>query len=240
MKTTIYLILAVIISITAFSGAVIADTAVSVDVPETQVVINEKITVPVTIHGAENVLAFQIDVPNTIPGATISISENVPVNALDGASGILNSDPSALVQHFVWFTSSDTGISGDMTLFYLDVVATADSPEVVPLSISVIEVANDQYQDVAAEYVVIPGSLQVMGAEGSNMPAQSGDLVSDVPENSSVVEPTIDMNDDITEDNPFDQITVESPTKPAETASPMIGCIGALGCIFLVSALRRK
>lgn len=230
-----------------------AEKSISVDVPAVPVSINEPVTVPVTIHDADNILGFLIEVPNTIPGTVITIAENAPVAALPGASALVNSGESADVQKYIWFTSAAQGISGDMTLFSLEITATVDSPSSIPLTVSAVEIDNAEFQDVYAEYKVISGTLAVTGAQGQNQPVQSGgslpDVSMDTANNGTTVESIPGMNSDVlpTESNttePSDDVPPEigydvpTPEAPG-SAFPLFGLFAAVGLIFLMSGVRR-
>ena len=254
IKSISYFILAIVLSSALFSGCVAAEKSITVDVPGVSVSVNEMVTVPVTIHDADNILGFLIEVPNTISGTVITISDNSPVASLPGATAIVNSDASADVQKYVWFTSSSQGISGDMTLFYLDILATADSPSTLPLTVTAVEIDNDEFQDVYAEYRVISGNLQVSGAQGQNQPVQSGGSLPDVSMdntgNGTTVEPLPGMNSNVsltesnTTETPSDDVLPEigydvPTTEAPNSAFPLFGLFAAVGLLFMSSGVRR-
>lgn len=200
----------ILLIMTVFAvGAVSAEKSITIDVPENAVSINQVTSIPVTIHGAEKIIGFLIQVPNNIPGVTITARDP---NLSDRAGGMytLNSASDNDYQTATWFVATG-GITGDEVLLYIDVLPTKKSASMIPITIEVMdEMFDDDLVEVHSQYPVVSGQLTIIGATGTNPAAQSADSQKTegvTPTQTETVKPT-------------ESVTPTNSAVPTESVTP--------------------
>ena len=147
MKHTYSVLVILLMSIFLFSG--IASAGVfTVDVFNKSISSDDIITVPVTVSAAENLGGYKIYVYNDDSNSQITINPSQPVSG----NWDVNSDISREYQ-IVSFTVTDTvGLTGDYTLFSIDVLPLNSQVTAIPVNISVLEVYDVNAVDVTNDY----------------------------------------------------------------------------------------
>lgn len=257
-----FLVLLVLFAaVVIMTGGVSAEKSIVVEVPVSSVKVGEITTIPVVMYGAEDIVGLKMYVHNDVEGTVITVNDARPLD--DEASGMytVNSDAENGQQVVVWATGGMSGISGDCTLFFVDVLASESSPATIPVIVSVAEKISDVNLDnVRYLYPITTGSLSVTGVSSS---AQSGGLKNestvvqpsnpDAGQTNSSVQQEIDPSQEGQSGSDFvpstEQIIppIEHPSvNPDEnnvspTSSPLSlsGVLAALG-IFLVADSRRR
>ena len=243
-------------------GSAAAEKSIVVEVPASSVNVGEVTTIPVVIYGAEDIVGFKMYVHNDVEGTVITVNDARPLD--DAVSGMytVNSDAENGQQVVVWATGGMSGISGDCTLFFVDVLASESSPATIPVIVSVAEKISDVNLDnVRYLYPITAGSLGVTGVSSS---AQSGGLknestvvqpsVPDVEQTNSSVQQEINPSQEGqsgTEVVPSTEQLVPSIEQPSvnqdennvsPTNSPLSlsGVLAALGVFLIADSRRRK
>ena len=261
MRRTGFLVLFLLFTAAVLlTGGVSAEKSIVVDVPTSAVKAGEVVTIPVVMYGAENIAGFKMYVYNDVEGTTITVNDNQPLADVVSGMYTVNSDAGYDRQVVVWATSSTSGLSGDCTLFSVDVLTSKDSPETIPVRVSVAEKISDvDLNNVRYLYPITIGSLNV---DGANPSAQSAGLKNEstvvpttVPDAEQSVQPEIipspsegQSGDEVIP--PSEQLSpsIEQPSEIPDvnnvspTSSPvsLSGVLAALGVLFLADSRRRK
>ena len=264
MRRTGFLVLFLLFTAAVLlTGGVSAEKSIVVDVPTSAVKAGEVVTIPVVMYGAENIAGFKMYVYNDVEGTTITVNDNQPLADVVSGMYTVNSDAGYDRQVVVWATSSTSGFSGDCTLFSVDVLTSKDSPETIPVRVSVAEKISDvDLNNVRYLYPITIGSLIV---DGANPSAQSAGLKNestvvspvtpDAEQANVSVQPEIipspsegQSDDEVIP--PSEQLpqSIEQPsgipdeTNVSPTSSPvsLSGVLAAFGFLLFADSRRRK
>ena len=264
MRRTGFLVLFLLFTAAVLlTGGVSAEKSIVVDVPISAVKAGDVVTIPVVMYGAENIAGFKMYVYNDVEGTTITVNDNQPLADVVSGMYTVNSDAGYDRQVVVWATSSTSGLSGDCTLFSVDVLTSKDSPETIPVRVSVAEKISDvDLNNVRYLYPITIGSLNV---DGANPSAQSAGLKNE----STVVSPVTPDADQVnvsvqpeiipslSEGQSDDEVippsellpqSIEQPsgipdeTNVSPTSSPvsLSGVLAAFGFLLFADSRRRK
>lgn len=262
MKNTSHLITAVLLLFVVLSSIcpVSADTVsaeIRVDMTAASVSPGMVTTVPVILSHAEELLAFDMEIPNTLPGFVITI--NTTLSPLEGTY-TPNSNPENQIQYLSWFTihpiTRDT-----VTLFYLDILPTKSGTPSGILMITPASVCTSDGTDIAGQISSYPVTLN----PSATQPTASGDPVSlplsssqssigEIPQTDNSGEHT-DLITTSTEPSPSVEQLADSPPSreitpkttaetipPASTQSTVPGylVLSSLGVAALLRTSGRK
>ena len=143
-------------------GAVSAAPTLVVEVPTEEVAVGETITVPVTVTNSIPIISLQVDVPNTVAGAVITINKTtLPPAFMYG--GQINSNAENNVQQLSWANSvelSDTTLK----LFDLDIKITGNNILSVPVVVTVNEYYTNDKTNHASEFIIPSASITIARA----------------------------------------------------------------------------
>lgn len=261
MRRTGFLVLFLLFTAAVLlTGGVSAEKSIVVDVPISAVKAGDVVTIPVVMYGAENIAGFKMYVYNDVEGTMITVSDDEPLEDVVSGMYTVNSDAENSRQVVVWATGGTSGLSGDCTLFFVDVLTSKDSPEIIPVRVSVAEKISDVNLDnVRYLYPITTGSLDV---DGVNPSAQSAGLKNEstvvpttVPDAEQSVQPEIipsppEGQSDADVVPPSEQLPL-STEQPSEipdvnnvspTSSPvsLSGVLAAFGFLLFADSRRRK
>ena len=130
--------------------------------------VGQTTTIPIVMYGAENITSFEIEVPNTVSGVTMTLNRSKPLDSLCSGStyenqyypNYYNNRQASLVY---WYDSTGTGVTADeLHLFSIDVSVTEGAGSPIPVLINVKAIGN--YEDgpnVESLYPVHQGSLTI-------------------------------------------------------------------------------
>ncbi|MCK9335682.1 MAG: InlB B-repeat-containing protein, partial [Candidatus Cloacimonetes bacterium] len=130
--------------------------------------VGQTTTIPIVMYGAENITSFEIEVPNTVSGVTMTLNRSKPLDSICSGStyenqyypNYYNNRQASLVY---WYDSTGTGVTADeLHLFSIDVSVTEGAGSPIPVLINVKAIGN--YEDgpnVESLYPVHQGSLTI-------------------------------------------------------------------------------
>lgn len=218
------------------AGTITASSSLEIDA-------GQKVTVPVTISDAEDILGFKVYVWNNVPGTEITVNSSRPLNTIPGSSYDVNSAESRDYQVISWTTSDLHGISGDAVLFSIDIHSSTSSPETIPVTVEVLpEMYDSEFSEVSSSYTVQQGEISVQGTK------QQTDSPVYNPSNTPVVTPLDEPSDNVDNtEEPIDSVSsvpevippVESQTTAEQTISPL-SILSCLGVSIAFGAMIRK
>ena len=168
-KLTLLLVLAILCM---GSIGIVSAGDVTVDTTGSQAMIGKTITVPVIMHNADRIQSFTMKVPNSVPGTTIVLKKETPLDSFGTWS---KSEVYQDTGKFIWATNDPAyGISGDtVTLFYIDVTPTIEAESPITVVVNVEDIYDLDDTEVTANYPVTSGSLEIAKAPTVNTPTYS-------------------------------------------------------------------
>lgn len=207
-----------------FMSMGVAAVEITVDVPSTPAQANQVVTIPVTIHHSNDIVAFSADVLNNVAGATITISETEP---LSSGMYAINSKDDQNVQCVSWISAN--GLSADAaTIFYINVVVHDESLSSVPIQLSVPTLGSDSKNLLpVGSYSVGQGVLLTTAYDGTT-PVVTPTVSTAVPTITTTTVPTTSSTQiaPTATTSPIETVTITSiptevPTESSVTPTPV-------------------
>ena len=139
---------------------------IAVDTDGQTISLGSKVTLPVVMTNVDNLISFNIDVANNVPGVTITINPTTPSI---GGMFVPQSSPSNLVQKAGWMNT--VGLNKDSAvLFYIDVTISdldAVQGDEIPLILTATELYSADGSNLIDSYAVQQEMLTVSRIIGS-------------------------------------------------------------------------
>ena len=139
---------------------------IAVDTDGQTISLGSKVTLPVVMTNVDNLISFNIDVANNVPGVTITINPTTPSI---GGMFVPQSSPSNLVQKAGWMNT--VGLNKDSAvLFYIDVTISdlgAVQGDEIPLTLTATELYSADGSNLIDSYAVQQEMLTVSRIIGS-------------------------------------------------------------------------
>ena len=181
MKQIVYLITAsmlLLILAGVPASAEAASAELKIVMPSDPLTPGQTITVPVVVSHVDELLAFDLKIPNNLPGVTIEIDESQ--TPLDGTY-TPNSKPENPVQYLSWFTIEPI-TQDNVILCYLDITPVSGAAS--PLSLTVIPASfcNNDGVDLARTLTLTPAVIQLPGSSSGTETGRSSGSIADTTE----------------------------------------------------------
>lgn len=167
MKRIACLILSAMLILLIASASVSAETAsaeLKIGMPSGTLPIGQTTTVPVVVSHVTDLIAFNLEVPNTLSGVTVLINQSQ--KPLDG-SYTPNSKPENTVQRLSWFNAQPV-TQDNLILCYLDITPASGAASPLSLTVTPISFTNNDGANIARTLSSIPAVIQLSSGGSSS------------------------------------------------------------------------